>query len=87
MTTTMTPSLMRWHLSRDNQQRLAKFCEQYKTRTEQELQAHTDGKHSYFHLTFFFNNGGFIKAELLHGDTQGYSVADHFQVVDYSLGQ
>lgn len=82
----MTQSLMTWHLMRDNRVKLAKFCEKHKTRTEQKQNTYNDGTHSYFQLTFFFDNEGFITAELLEGDTQSYSVADHFQVVKYSVG-
>ena len=82
----MTTSKLQWHLARDNQLKLAKFCEQNKVRTQTELNTHNDGEHSYFQQTYTFNNGGFITAEMLQGDTQSYSVADHFQVVDYALG-
>lgn len=82
----MKVSTIQWHLARDNQARLAAFCEKHKVRSSHKYNtAEVDGKR-YWQMTFEFDNGGFITAEMLHGDTQSYSVADHFQVVDYSLG-
>ncbi len=82
----MRQSTIQWHLARDNQTKLAKFCLSNKLRSSMELHTHNDGEHDYFQMTFIFNNGGFIIAEMLHGDTKSYSTTDHFQVVDYSLG-
>jgi hypothetical protein len=77
----MTTSMMRWHLARDNQLKLARFCEANKVKNETELFNDT------FNIRYEFNNGGYIVAELLRGkEGQSYSVADHFQVVDYALG-
>lgn len=83
----MTNSLMKWHLARDDFVKLAKFCEKHKVRNETELYAYSDGENNYFHITYLFDNGGFIKAELLQGTKdKGYSVADWFSVVDYGWG-
>lgn len=82
----MKQSTIKWHLARDNQLKLARFCEANKVRSHQELYTLTNEFGSYFQMTYIFNNGGYIVAELRHGDDKGYSVADHFQVVDYGLG-
>jgi len=82
----VTSSLLQWHLTRDNQLKLAKFCEKHKVSTSRELYTFNDGEHDYFQITYTFNNGGFITAELMHGDSKSYSVADHFQLVDCALG-
>lgn len=83
----MKASTIRWHLARDNQAELAKFCEKHETRSEQRLNTHKneDGR-EYWERTSYFDNGGYITAELLHGGEVGYTVADHFQVVNYNLG-
>lgn len=82
----MQASTIRWHLARDNQAKLAAFCAKYKIRSSHKYNtAEIDGKR-YWQMTYEFNNGGFITAELLAGDTRSYTVADHFQVVDYKLG-
>lgn len=78
----MTNSLMQWHLARDDCLQLAKFCEKHKTYSEVKDQYQVDGK-GYFTMQFNFDNGAYIKAELLTGDIRSYTVADHFQVVDY----
>lgn len=78
----MTNSLMEWHLARDNQSKLAKFCEKHKTTSVTDL-----GGERTFTINYFFDNGSNILVELLKGnDARGYSVADHFQVVDYAWG-
>lgn len=77
---TMTNSMMRWHLARDNQTKLAKFCESNKVKSDVKLFDDT------FNITYEFDNNGSIEVELLRGKEQGYSVADHFQVVDYAWG-
>jgi hypothetical protein len=82
----MKASTIRWHLARDSQSKLASFCSKHKVRSSHEYNtAEVDGKR-YWQMTFEFDNGGFITAEMLAGDTQSYSVADHFQVVDYAWG-
>lgn len=81
----MTNSLMQWHLARDNQEKLAKFCEKHRVKqyvTKKYRYSDTEG---YFVLHFDFDNGSFIEAELRAGDVKGYSVNDHFQVVDYKF--
>ena len=82
----MKASTIAWHLARDNQVKLAKFCNANKVRSESELFTARDDEHDYFNITYIFNNGGFITAEMIHGDTKSYTVADHFQVVNYGLG-
>lgn len=82
----MTSNRMRWHLARDNETELAKFCEENKVNSSSRTHTFNDGQHDYWQMDYIFDNGGFITVELLHGDTKSYSVADHFQVVDYDLG-
>lgn len=83
----MKQSTLQWHLARDNQAKLARFCEMHQVRSHVELHTANDGEHEYWQKTYTFNNGGFITAEMLHGSAdKSYSVADHFQVVDYALG-
>jgi hypothetical protein len=82
----MKTSTIKWHLARDNQLALAKFCEKHKTRSECELNTYKDDEHEYFQITYHFDNGGYITAELIHGDDRSYTVADHFQVVNYGMG-
>lgn len=83
----MTNSKMGWHLARDNQEELAKFCEKHKTRMTVTPNVYQDdeGKR-YFTNQYHFDNGGYITAELLHGDGRSYTVADYFQVTDYNWG-
>ena len=73
----MTNSMMKWHLARDNQIKLAKFCEGNKVDIEWDL-----NNPKYPTAKFVFDNWGFIRAEL----EQGTSTADYFQVVGYDLG-
>lgn len=74
--------MMKWHLSRDNQTKLHTFCEKHKLSSITDL----EGKDT-FTIRYFFDGGGMILVELLKGTkTKGYTVADHFQVVDYSWG-
>ena len=82
----MKASTMAWHLARDNQTQLHKFCSKNRTKQEVTTQPYLfkDGN-SYFNITYYFNNGGWVEIELLAGDTKSYTVADHFQVVDYIL--
>lgn len=82
----MKNSTIKWHLARDNQIKLARFCETNKVSSEVRKNTYNDGEHDYFEITYHFDNGGLITAELLQGDTKSYSVADHFQVVEWGLG-
>jgi hypothetical protein len=82
----MTQSLIAWHLARDNTLKLAKFCEKHRTKQHLKDRYSIDDA-NYFTLLFEFDNGGYIEAELRAGDTRSYTVADHFQVVDYRLGK
>ncbi len=82
----MTNSLMRWHLARDNQTKLERFCGKNRISQETRTNTYNDGEHDYFEITYKFDNGSYITAELLHGTlTKSYSISDHFQVVDYAL--
>lgn len=83
----MKRSTIQWHLARDNQLALQKFCQNNKTRSEvtTEPYLYEDGN-KYFNITYWFDNGGWIEVELQAGDDKrGYTVADHFQVADYRL--
>lgn len=82
----MKASTIQWHLARDNCDKLAKFCQDNAIGHTTVTDRYNDGKHTYFHHTYHFDNKGYITAEMLQGDTQSYSVADHFQVVDYEMG-
>jgi peroxiredoxin len=78
----MTNSLMQWHLARDNQSKLHKFCEKHKTTSVTDL----DGKDT-FTIRYFFDNGGMVLVELLKGTkNRSFTVADHFQVITYEWG-
>lgn len=81
----MKASTIQWHLARDNRLSLAKFCSNKRQYQEFAKQYQVDGK-GYFTIKYYFDNGGHIEAEMLAGDIRGYTVADHFQVVDYSVG-
>ncbi len=81
----MKASTIQWHLARDNQAKLARFCENNKVKSSTELDTYSDEDGKYFQIEYTFDNGGFITAELKQGDTRSYSVADHFQVVAYAL--
>ena len=83
----MTDSLMRWHLSRDNQIKLARFCQKHAVRHDNVKPYSVDGGGMYFQHTYHFDNGAYITAEMRAGDTRSYSIADHFQVCDYSWAQ
>lgn len=78
----MTNSLMQWHLARDNQVKLARFCGQHAIGHEH-MKPYTVGDAMFFQHTYHFDNGSFIRVEMRAGDAKSYSVADHFQVVDY----
>lgn len=83
----MKASTINWHVKRDNNQQLAAFCERNKTRSMRELFTRNDGQHQYWQMTYTFDNGGYITAELLHGDDKrGYTTADHFAVLAQGLG-
>jgi len=82
----MKASTIEWHLARDDQVRLAKFCDKRKLHSSKYGDNYTvDGK-EYFQLLYVFDNDGFIRVELRAGDTRSYTVADHFQVVEYEVG-
>lgn len=78
----MTNSLLQWHLGRDNCLKLARFCEKHAIKHDN-VEPYKVGDERYFQHAYYFDNGSFIRAEMRAGDTRSYSVADHFQVVDY----
>ena len=82
----MKLSTIKWHLARDNRVQLARFCEKHRTHQEVTTKPYLfeDGN-SYFNITYYFDNGGWIEVELQAGDAKSYSVDDHFQVADYRL--
>jgi hypothetical protein len=83
----MKQSTIQWHLARDNQEKLAKFCNKQRLHQSQYGDVYNVGENeNYFQMMYQFDNDGFIRAELRAGDVKGYTIADHFQVVDYSLG-
>jgi hypothetical protein len=82
----MKQSTIQWHLARDNQLKLARFCEKHKIRSVVTPPREYDGE-SYFTICYKFDNEASITAELRAGDTRGYTVADHFQVIDYEFGK
>lgn len=82
----MTNSMLQWHLARDNQIKLARFCEKNAVRHDNVPPYTLENGESYFRHTYHFDNGSFIEAEMRAGDTRSYSIADHFQVTDYGWG-
>lgn len=78
--------MMKWHLARDDQVKLAKFCQENAVGHDTRLDTAFDEESSYFEHTYMFDNDSYIIAEMRQGNTKGYSVADHFQVVDYAWG-
>jgi len=83
----MKASTIQWHVARDNRLKLARFCEKFNTRTQTELFTATVGDDEFFQIMYTFDNGGYIVAELLHGKKDiGYTVNDHFKVIDYETG-
>lgn len=81
----MTSSKIRWHLARNNQSSLHKFCQKNRVKQIASKVYQVKDK-KYFTITYYFDNMGFIKAELRAGDTRSYTVVDHFKIVDYDLG-
>lgn len=79
------PSTIKWHLQRDSCVQLAKFCDKWQVdrKVSDYYQAENDNDNTYFTLTTFFGNGGWIEAEL----KQGSSIAECYAVVDYRLGK
>lgn len=82
----MKSTTIKWHLARDNQLSLHKFCETKKVKQVTTNIYSIDGDR-YFRIMYSFDNKGYIEAELRAGDTRSYSVADHFQVTSYDLGE
>lgn len=77
----MKPSTIEWHLQRDSCLKLAKFCDKHQV-NRLIGDYYTVGDQKCFKMTTFFDNGGFIEAEL----QVTVSIADYYQVVNYSLG-
>jgi hypothetical protein len=82
----MKASTIKWHLARDNREKLARFCQNNAIRHDNQTNTFSDGVNDYFEHTYYFSNNGFIKAEMLMGGLTGHNISEHFQVVDYSLG-
>ena len=85
----MKASTIEWHLARDNQAKLSIFCERHRVSSSVKLHTHRDEERNTdaFEMTSVFDNGGFITAELLHGNAErGFGTADHYQVLDYAFG-
>lgn len=83
----MKASTIQWHLARDNQEKLARFCNKNRLHQSRYGDIYKIAENeSYFQIMYQFDNGGFIRVELRAGDVRSYSTADHFQVVDYNLG-
>lgn len=81
----MKSSTIEWHLSRDNQLSLYKFCDKNKIKVHTGEVYQVDNKKLFTQL-YQFNNNGFIKVELRAGDSRSYTIADHFQVIEYDVG-
>lgn len=82
----MKASTIDWHLSRDNQIALHKFCQSNCIKQHTGSVFSVDNK-NYFYKIYQFDNDGYIKVELRAGDKRSYTIADHFQVVEYEAGQ
>lgn len=73
----MKQSTILWHLSRDNQAKLFRFCE----RNKQSIKWLRVDKPELV-AKFTFDNGGYIIVEML----KEVSCTEHFQVMDYGFG-
>ena len=82
----MKQSTIKWHLARDNQVALCKFCIKNCIKQSKYGDNYKIDNKEYFQMMFQFDNNSFIRVELQAGDTKSYTIADCFQVVDYSLG-
>ena len=80
----MTDHLLLWHLKRDGPEQLSRFCGKHRTR--QELTSASTDRVGHFYITYHFDNGSHVRAELKRGDVRGYTTADYFKVVSYALG-
>ena len=80
----MTKSMLLWHLARDNQVKLALFCDRNQIGREIGPYYRVEGDtRKAFTMKTYFKNGGYILAELL----SPASISDHYQVLDYNLGE
>lgn len=75
----MKASTILWHLSRDNPEKLFRFCERRKQSIEW---LRVDSDKSELVARYNFDNGGYIIIEML----REVSCTEHFQIMDYSLG-
>lgn len=75
----MKASTIQWHLARDDQRKLARFCDKHQIKREVS-DYYDDGC---FAMTTHFDNGGYIKAEL----KQGTDISENYQVLDYNMGR
>lgn len=76
----MKQSTILWHLARDNQEKLFRFCERKKQRIEW---LRVDSDKPELVAKFTFDNGGYIVVEML----KEVSCTEHFQVMDYGFGK
>lgn len=81
----MKASTINWHLARDNQVKLHKFCANNNIKQDTG-EVYTIDNEKYFTKLYQFDNDAFIKVELRAGDSKGYTIADHFQVMEYEVG-
>lgn len=88
----MKASTIQWHLARIkdtplSRQKLGRFCSKHGKVSKTVLNSTVTGSQSYFENTYTFDNGGHITVELLQGaKNKGYTVSDHFKVINYNLG-
>jgi hypothetical protein len=76
----MTNTLMKWHLARDDQVQLAKFCDKHQI--DRYTVVPKRGKGEPWYMITKFDHGGYIIAELL----QEQPINDSYQVVSYAWG-
>lgn len=83
----MKASTIKWHIARDNREKLHAFCSKHAIRSHNVLLTRDDGKNKYYEIEYTFDNGGYIRVELLHGtEYESFSIVDHFEIVDHRLG-
>lgn len=80
----MKASTIEWHLKRDNYDKLSRFCAKHRVR--QYYRPPTEYMPNYFYITYHFDNGGWILAELKAGNVRSYSTADYFKVILHHTG-
>jgi hypothetical protein len=88
----MKNSTIKWHLARDNQIELHKFLDKNSIKREVggvydvTVDYRTKEVEKYYVMLWTLDNGATVTTELRAGDDKSYSIADHFQVVDYTFG-